>query len=191
MLEISFPLHKKIDIEKLAFFGCKSLREIELPKGWIDLKGAFQGCVQLTRVKFNGEFDYMCDVLSAPYPFHGCKNLSQIDIDPSVQCAKLIDGVMFSMDGTSLYKYPPAKKGNMYMVPNFVKKIENHAFADCCIKNIALPDSVEIIGELAFAEKQLDSSFTIPDSVTTIESLAFVNTNIEKIVFCAIIIIRG
>ena len=67
-----------------------------------------------------------------------------------------IDGVLFNKDLTQIIRYPEAKNGNQYIIPDSVTHIGNHAFLKCeAIQNINIPNSVTHIGNRAFENSAL------------------------------------
>jgi hypothetical protein len=70
---------------------------------------------------------------------------------------------------TLIIRYPPAKTGNSFAIPESVNFIEDHAFEDCDnITSVTIPSSVLTIGDNAFSNSDSLSSITIPRSVTNI-----------------------
>jgi len=73
--------------------------------------------------------------------FANCNNLEQIQTD-SPEFVSL-SGVLFSADMETLIKYPAAKSGDTYTVPEGVKYIAERAFEDNKhLKKITMPESL-------------------------------------------------
>lgn len=86
----------------------------------------------------------------------------------------IVDGVTFSSDMKTLWKYPSDKEGTEYVVPDGVKEISYAAFMrNTNIKNIVLPEGLEVIGENAFYECKSLETINIPYGVTMIPKEAF------------------
>ena len=81
-------------------------------------------------------------------------------------------GVKYSKDVRKLLKAPKELRRG-YSVKEGTRIICNHAFADCSLSNIAIPDSVTAIGDFAFSDCSSLSNIVIPDSVTAIGKCAF------------------
>lgn len=137
--------------------------------------------------------------------FNAFDKLLQFTVDDENPFFKSVDGVVFSKDGTTLYKYPAGKEGTEYRVPEGVKIIGDSAFAHSSLKEIILPDSVTVLGDYAFGEcsdlekfvlpsglKTIGENtfqscdlwmeeFVIPESVISIGKGAFADTGIDKI----------
>ncbi|MGN1166515.1 MAG: leucine-rich repeat protein [Lachnospiraceae bacterium] len=59
----------------------------------------------------------------------------------------VVDGVLFSKDMTTLYKYPSGKKDTSYTVPDTVTTIESYAFYNAIyLKELYLPDNITEMG---------------------------------------------
>ncbi len=82
------------------------------------------------------------------------------------------DGVLFNADGTELVWYPiHYQESTSYAVPKGVVRIAPYAFSsfnNTTIEAVTLPDSLEEIGESAFAYCTHLTEVTIPDGVTSL-----------------------
>ena len=81
-------------------------------------------------------------------------------------------GVKYSKDVRKLLKAPKELRRG-YSVKEGTRIICNHAFADCSLSKIAIPDSVTDIGDYAFEYCCSLSNMVIPNSVTSIGDYAF------------------
>ncbi len=122
-----------VRIADQAFVNCHSLRKLHIPAS----------------VKEIGQ------------ELHPSCPLEEITVDQGNTSFKIVDGVLFTMDGKTLMLYPPEKKDTSYTVPS----------------------SVEIIEVSAFVHTRNLSSITIPSSVMTILKYAFVGTGATSITF--------
>lgn len=61
--------------------------------------------------------------------FLGMRHLREIGVDNKSKNYKVIDGCLFSHDGSSMHLYLSNKKENCYQVPSFVKVIKEGAFS--------------------------------------------------------------
>lgn len=121
--------------------------------------------------------------------------LTAFDVDGGNATYQAIDGVLYSLDGTTLVQYPGAVSGN-FTVPNIVVTIADDAFHSSKIGNVTLGTSLTTIGNRAFANSNIsDISFNeslssigeeafsscsslrvslmLPESLSTLESQAF------------------
>lgn len=108
------------------------------------------------------------------YAFDGCYLLESIKVDKNnpVYCDE--DGILFNKDKTTIVKYPPAKPGVTYNIPNSVTSIENWAFDACSMLTyITIPNSVTSIGTGAFSGCSALESIIIPNGVNAIKDDTF------------------
>ena len=107
-----------------AFYGCKGLKKIVLPKAITHIEdGAF------------GKLDRINELI-----------IPQGDDKDYI----LENNILYSKDKTEIIEILPLSTGNI-KIPNGVKKIHNYGFAGCQrITNISLPASIEFIGNNAF-----------------------------------------
>ena len=109
-----------------AFFGCKTIKEITLPKS-IKKIGAYafygsslQSITLQEGITFIGE----C-------AFSNCTGLTMISVDPDCKNYSSLEGVLFSKDKSELICYPSGKENSSYTVRSSVKKIAKMAFYNC------------------------------------------------------------
>ena len=142
---VTVPKTLKI-IDNYAFENCSSLVEITIPENVIYLGNhAFSFCTSLIDVKIPRKVN---DI--GPGAFNDCHNLMSITVDPqnTQYCSE--DGVLFDKTKTTLIRYPN-KRETSYTIPDSVKYIGNHAFAECWyLEDIKIPDTVLSIGYSAF-----------------------------------------
>lgn len=165
-------------IGRNAFFS-SNIKEINFPKSLKTIdEQAFVGCDMETLI-FPAGFEGF-DVTA----FDGCDKLTEINIDGDGIYFKSIDGVLFSADGTTIVKYPPAKEGTRYVLPDSVTVIADYAFSECNnITRIDIPDRITDIGEGAFTFCQHLVDITLPAGLTEIKEKTFYNcTNLTGVV---------
>ncbi len=102
--------------------------------------------------------------------FLHCRALKAINTSDN-EHYKSIDGVLYSSDLTTLIKYPQAKEGTSFIIPDNVIYIDNEAFRDCkSLIHINIPDSVISIGDHAFEGCQSLIFLRIPEKLIYIGS---------------------
>ncbi len=125
-------------IQDYAFKGCESLKEIEIPETVDQIGcGAFEGCSSLISIKATGN-----------------------------PLFRSIDNVLFTTDMKILVKYPAAKEGISYKVPDGTESIGFQAFEGCqTLEAVYIPDSVRDIAGEAFDSCNKLRTINIPDTV--------------------------
>lgn len=184
-----------------AFDSNVSLEQIVLPEGLESIsRGAFSGCTSLQSLHIPASVE---NITYAPYDggletFHNCISLKEITVDEANENYRSIDGVLYSYSDSSsvLMKYPAAKEGTSFTVPEVVNIcgrafansqnleeviipegitcINNTCFYDCkALKTISLPSTLEYIFYAAFYECTSLTDVVLPESLTYIEGSAF------------------
>lgn len=179
-----------------AFYGCTGLTSIVIPDSVTSIEDfAFQLCTGLTSIAISDS------VIELGYcAFSGCSSLTSISIPGSVayigngafeECSKLVsidvnsqnehycsdNGILFNKDKTTLIKYPDAKKGYSYSIPNSVHNIDVSAFShNMNINEIVISDSVEGIGSYAFWGCQNLKKIKLGNKIKSIGRNVFDNT---------------
>ena len=151
--------------------------------GW----SVFHDCTALKQVNLSASVNSI-----DANAFYGCPALEKITVPDDNETYKSVDGILFTKDGKTLYKYPGGKVGTAYTVPASVEKVYDGAFRDakklvsidfenddttidqrafaCCtaLKNISLPKNITSLEEGLFYECSSLKDIAIPGSVTEI-----------------------
>jgi hypothetical protein len=150
------------------FYNCGSLASIAIPRSTLSLgQDAFSQCASLSSIELPPElqtigsscFSYCTSLTSIDIPanvtvinsgswgsFNGCTALRSITVGRENDAYADVDGVLFSADMRSLYRFPPAL-GGTYSVPDGVTYIDENAFGDCQrLQVVNIPASVESFG---------------------------------------------
>ena len=190
LTEVIFPSALQV-IESHAFSGCSGLVSLTLPSSLQTIENrAFWSCTGLT-----GTLYIPASVDSiGPCVFSHCHELDAIIVDPeNPKYYSETNALITRNDKTLLVackntvipdnirrigSYAFASMSTLTEVPELpltLKTIDDHAFNACpFIGNLILPDSLEFIGEMAFAFCHgLNGSLVIPDAVTQIGDYAF------------------
>lgn len=158
------------------FRSCSSLKTIVVPEG-VTFIGhyAFDGCTSLSEVELP---DGLEKILKCA--FNGCKSLSSLWIPASV--TEIYND---SYSGCSGLRSIVVEEGNpVYDSGNgsnaIIETEEETVFLGCV--NTTFPDSVSIIGEMAFAGNESLKTLTIPEGIETISYSAFIRCdNLETL----------
>ena len=159
------------EIERNAFYGC-SLKQVKLPESLKRIgENAFGDC-PFTSITIPAGVESFGDLNgdeTQVTPFKDNELLEEIHVDPDNPKYSSIDGVLFSKDATTLLRYPCAKPGDTYTVPDGVQEIGEWAFYFCGnLKQLSLPDGLTRIGDYAFNYCESLANLNLPDSLTGI-----------------------
>ena len=130
---------------------------------------AFSGCYFLLEIKIPSTITHIGDCV-----FDSCYNLSTIIVAEGNKNYKIVDGVLYSIDGTSIIQYPPHKQSETdnYEIPDTVTSIGGGAFLSSRLTSVTIPDSVKEIGDRAFMYSDI-SKIALPDKLISIGEEAF------------------
>lgn len=161
-----------IAINDGAFRSSKMLESVIIPDSIISIgPQVFCDCTSLTNVTIPSSV-ISIDVSA----FFGCSSLTAINVNYENENYTSVDGILFNKDKTVLLRYPHAKAGSEYIVPDYVNSIGSNAFQDCGtqLNSIVIPDTAAgTIGEYAFDGCLGLESVTIGNSITLIDTRAF------------------
>ena len=101
----------------------------------------------------------------------GCYELEAIVVDKDNAHYVSEDGVLYDRSMKTLVACPPARKKGKLLIPEGVTKIGDYAFRGCRYTAVKVPESVEEIGESAFADSSCVES--VPQSAQSIGESAF------------------
>ena len=153
--EISVTVPEKIDNKKVASLGSGAFYNRETRSS--EVISVF--IPNNITIISSGAFDY-------------CSDLSRIDVTPDHPKYSSIDGVLFEKESKTIIKYPCAKKGATYEIPQGVLCIGEKAFANCKCTKILIPNTVTEIQKSAFDYASI-RSLDIPEGVMRIEENCF------------------
>ena len=106
--------------------------------------------------------------------FNYNKDLTNIYVNSENDTFTSINGILFSKDKKQIIAYPLGKTEETYNIPDGVKVIGTHAFANNnTLNKIILPDTLEEIGKSAFSGCQNLVSIDLPTSLSLLYQGAF------------------
>ncbi len=187
----------------LAFYGNVILSEMELPEGLINIGGsAFSNTSSLTAVVLPstleniGGFAFESSGLTeitlpkalktlGEGAFAYCHSLENIFVDSSNAVYKDVDGVVYSIDGTTLVEYPAGNPRSSYTAVSGITKVGAYAFyGSYKLASVILPDGVTEIEHHAFYFCEGMTSYDLSNTLVTVGDEAFAhNTAIKTYVF--------
>jgi len=108
------------------------------------------------------------------FHFNHCDNLESITVSTTNPNYCAIDGVLFTADLSTLVRYPAAKAGVTYTIPETVTTIGAYSFDSCQkLVEIILPTGLSTIEYDAFYDCSALANIVLPNTLTSIESGAF------------------
>lgn len=153
-----------------AFSGCISLKSIIIPDSVTTVNSsAFVSCLSLETVEIGKNVNSL-----GLNTFGGCSNLKEITVDENNKNYASQDGALLNKDKTKLIKYASNSPRTEYTMPNSVETIGENAFAESSyLEKIRLSDNLEKISLNAFFDCRSLKSITIPGKVSSILGDAF------------------
>ena len=116
---------------------------------------------------------------TAPY---SCHNLETITLAPGNTKMKLVDGILYSADSTSVILCPPKYNKSKVTILDGVTTIAPFAFCGCeSIKEVVMPDTVKYIGYWAFDVARNLEKVNISEDCRDIGQFAFSTTKLTNI----------
>ncbi len=178
-----------VNISSMAFWGWSSLHTVNFESGSqvkVIQRYAFGNCDKLTDITIPASVQEIGVLYTNPekltgfYIFGGCKSLVNIQVEAGSTNFKSVDGVLYSLDGTTLYTYPPAKLGTSYVIPADVTTVNEEAFDTCLnLTEISFePESkLTTLGNYAFGHSRFITSISgIPDTAVNFGNWVFGDT---------------
>ena len=176
-------------IDIAAFDMCYYLKHVQLPESIIEIGdyafsysgltgvvipnnvqsigiGAFSTCRSLAQVVIGDKVSNI-----GRSAFADCAALNLFTVSENNQKYICEDSMLLSKDKTVLYVFPGGKKSTI--IPNYIKKIGDGAFAGHNISRIEIPDNVVSIGEYAFSGCNDVIEFIVGKNVKDIGIKAF------------------
>lgn len=164
---INMPASLK-SIGSLAFYSCRSLEQVTLSENVMSIgKCAFAYCSSLKSVTLPDS------VASIGFgALMGCENLESIELGGANETYRMIDGSLYSADGTVLLAVPAAAAEEL-VIHEGTKSIAYGACASASIRQVYLPESLESIGNFAFYSCNELNAPVLPDGLLEIGYHAF------------------
>jgi hypothetical protein len=177
-------------IGRSAFYKCESLKDIKLPDTLLTIENqAFYGCSALEKIVIPPSVEKLGE-----QAFRECKNLKSVTLparvanvyayymSPNIENVTVTNG---TADPYLLYEIfkntkwaektgKPKSETGFNVNGNVLLEYDGDS------RNPVIPDGIEIIGNNAFAGKDIDT-VTIPSSVKTIRAAAFMGSKIKEI----------
>lgn len=137
---------KIVQLEKYAFYGANSLKQIDLSSA-VDIGGSAFECSGLTSVKLS-----KCCKTLGPNAFYKCKNLKLADLSES-SIEYFAPYIFYRCGGNKLM--------TEVILPDKIWNVDECAFVECYIKNMTVSVTASgknvMISENAFADANIDT----------------------------------
>ena len=153
-----------------AFSKCCSLTSVTIPNSVTEIcNSAFNGCKKLTTVTISDSVTMIGD-----YAFRHCSSLTAIKVNDNNKNYSDLDGVLFDKNKKILIQYPCRKTETSYTIPDSVTVIGSLAFRDCKkLIAVTIPESVTTIGYRAFQGCSVLNNLILNEGLQEIEAFAF------------------
>ena len=178
-----------VSVGDRAFYGCKKLQQIILPNTVTTLGvSCFSQCSELKILQMSdsiteiGEYAFAecsgLEKLALPSSlksigenaFIDCRGLKTIALDEQNDDYKIIDGILYTKDGTHLVHCPARLDVICYSIPDTVIQVDNYAFQHTkSLEYISIPASVEKLGQGCFEDTGIHN-LTVPDTISSVDS---------------------
>ena len=162
-----------------AFWGCSSIKSIELPDSLRKIGGAaFAECSLLTNIHIPENVETIYSSI-----IRDCPLVADITVDPENKYFRAESGALYDIEMESLIAYAPAYQAESFTIPESVREIWANAFNCSILREIIIPEGVQKIGTLAFANMSNLKYLIIPDGVRSIDQ-RIINgtTSLERLV---------
>jgi hypothetical protein len=108
------------------------------------------------------------------FTFAQCTNLREYIVEAGSEFCESRDGVLYTVDGAALLRYPIGTSPQEITVPDGIVGIGNVAFSGSrTLTRVTLPDTLEYIGVSAFSDCTSLNKVVIPSGVTEIPAYCF------------------
>lgn len=168
-----------VEIANNAFSNCYCLAgELNFPVITTLGGSAFSNCYFITGVTIGGNCNFSSDA------FGGCSDFKYYNVAEENTYYKSIDGVLFSKDMKTLYRYPLGKVDSEFVIPESVTTVKGSAFYGAKnLTNIVIGSNVTKIEGSAFRNTGITTLY-IPNNVTSLgDNVASGCTSLVWVVF--------
>lgn len=169
-----------MNIKSTAFAGCANLESVVIPDGISQLASSlFEECSSLSSVTIGAGVEEI-----STSTFGGCGNITKIAVSADNKNYKLIDGNLYTIDGTTLIKYATGNKNTSFTVPENVTTIADNACEGALsLEYVEFDEELTEIGKNAFKGCAALKEATVGANVTKIGESAFSGCSIKKIYY--------
>ena len=143
-----------------ALHECREIQSIVLPDSVVSIgECAFGSCTKLECINIPK------NVISiGREAFANCPNLKKIILDPNNTKFRLQNNILYALDGSYFHTLSENAEDAVYVAFKDCNSIKDHAFADCTLKHIRIPENITSISNYAFACCEGLSCFYVDDN---------------------------
>lgn len=128
----------------------------------------FYGCHELTEINLPSTIHSISN-----HAFDFCRGLKEIFVSSNNMHFKSDNGILYTFDLENIIRYPSAKVGSSFNIPQSVKHIADYTFGQCDnLNEITIPSTVKHIGESAFIGCGI-TKISLPDQITELKFATF------------------
>ena len=144
--------------------------EVTVPEGVKFIAAwAFKNCVRVEKITLHSEIIHI-----SPQAFEGCVSLKSVSFQGDNPNYRTVNGDLYTKNGEELVYYAAGKPDECFTVPSGVQTVGEGAFLSAPnLKTVTVPEGVTTIDRLAFADCHNLEYVSLPNTVTTIGVGAF------------------
>lgn len=173
------PVVSAMLYQGMPVFTGDQITSITFQEGFYHLRNTCIICPALTEVYLPSTCNWGAQealwVIDSP-------NLKAIHIPESNKSVRVVEGVVYSKDGTYLIQCPAGMEMDMVTVPEGVTTVGMCAFRDCTlIRKVVLPEGLTKIVGFTFDGATALEEVNIPESCQFLDGVAFKDTAIKEL----------
>lgn len=176
--EIDLSNTKVTWLGSYAFYGCQKATVVKLPDTLASMGGNESSTVKR-------DDDLGTKLTYTENVFACCDALLRFEVNETNPYFKVVDGILYSKDGTKLIRYPTARPDTHFDIPEGVEVIASQAFMQSyrgtgALQTVSFPSTLKEIESLAFRQSNL-TEVTLPVGVKFGSSIFDISKKLAKV----------
>lgn len=176
--EIDLSNTKITWLGSFAFYGCQKAAVVKLPDTLESMGGNESSTVKRDD-ELGTKLTYTENVFAC------CDALLRFEVNETNPYFKVVDGILYSKDGTKLIRYPTARPDTHFDIPEGVEVIASQAFMQSfrgtgALQTVSFPSTLKEIESLAFRQSNL-TEVTLPTGVKFGSSIFDISKKLAKV----------